>query len=375
MLRIVADDKIPFLKGILEPFAGVTYIPGKDINREVAAGADALLIRTRTRCDASLLAGTPVKFIGTATIGYDHIDCGFCENAGITWTNAPGCNASSVMQYMASALISVSKEKKMSLEGKTLGIIGAGHVGSQVETLAGLLGMKVLLNDPPRARREGCEKFTELNRLLERSDFVTMHVPLTMAGDEKTYHLMDTVMIGMMKPDAWLINTSRGEVVDSAALDAALSMGEIAGAILDVWEDEPKIDFELLRKVFIGTPHIAGYSADGKANGTSRVVRALCAHFGLPLVSWYPENLPEPLNNASIRINDLLTEDAAILHAILHTYDIRNDCTRLRENPADFEKLRNYYPVRREFQAYTVTGSNLKPAVKDKLVKLGFKVS
>lgn len=375
MLRIVADDKIPFLKGILEPFAEVAYLPGKAINHEVAAGADALLIRTRTRCDASLLTDTPVKFIGTATIGYDHIDCGFCQNAGITWTNAPGCNAASVMQYMASALISVSKERQISLEGKTLGIIGAGHVGTRVEILAGLLGMKVLLNDPPRAGREGCDKFTELNRLLKRSDFVTMHVPLTIAGNEKTFHLMDADTISMMKPDAWLINTSRGEVVDSAALNAALSGKKIAGAVLDVWENEPETDSELLRKVFIGTPHIAGYSADGKANGTARVVGALSAHFGLPLVSWYPENLPEPLNDVFIGINALQAEAAILQHVILHTYDIRSDCARLRENPADFEKLRNNYPVRREFQAYTVAGSNLKPDLKEKLVKLGFKVS
>jgi len=374
MSRIVADDKIPFLKGVLEPFAEVKYMPGSAISREIIPDADALLIRTRTRCDALLLEGTSVKFIATATIGHDHIDKEFCEKAGIAWTNSPGCNASSVMQYMASALVSLSRGKKISLLGKTLGIVGAGHVGQKVEMLAGILGMKVLLNDPPRERTERTGQFVDLKELLEQSDFVSLHVPLTHEGFDKTNHLLNSKTIGMMKPGAWLINTSRGEVVDSEALKSALYVKKLAGAILDVWEHEPKIDRELLDKVFLGTPHIAGYSIDGKANGTAMIVNALSRFFRLPLISWDPEQLPVPLNDLIINARSIQSGDEFLGNAILHTYDIRYDSNNLKTNPLDFETLRNNYPVRREFPAYFIEPGSISPEEIEKLAALGFNI-
>ena len=374
MLQIVADDKIPFLKGVLEPFADVKYLPGSAILYEDLLYADALLVRTRTRCDSSLLKGTPVKFIATATIGHDHIDKVFCEKAGIAWTNAPGCNASSVMQYMASALITIQKEKGIKLEGKTLGLVGAGHVGKLIQKLAGILGLNVLINDPPRERSEGPREFTGLQQLLTQSDFVTLHVPYTTAGVDKTHHLIGTTSLALMKPSAWLINTSRGEVVETQALKEALTRNKIAGAVIDVWENEPKIDRELLRKVFIATPHIAGYSADGKANGTAIIVRACSSFFGLPLTSWYPAVLPLPLNKQVLKKDHNESSADFLERAILHTYNILKDNDLVRLNPADFEKLRNNYFVRREFNAYSIQSAFLTTSEKEKFGKLGFRI-
>jgi len=190
-MKIVADDKIPFLRSVLEPYADVIYLPGRAITRKTLADADALLTRTRTKCTGELLRGTKVRFIGTATIGFDHIDTQFCEKNGITWTNAPGSNSSSVHQYMAAALLKMASEFRLSLKGKTIGIVGVGNVGSKVEKLAGILGMKILLNDPPRARKEGEKNFVSLIDILTESDIVTLHVPLNIVGEDSTWHLLN----------------------------------------------------------------------------------------------------------------------------------------------------------------------------------------
>ncbi|HSV76321.1 MAG TPA: 4-phosphoerythronate dehydrogenase, partial [Bacteroidales bacterium] len=293
MLKIVADHKIPFLAGVLEPYAKVVYLPGAQITRSDLMDADALVVRTRTRCHAELLEGTEVKIIASATIGHDHIDKEFCERKGIAWHSAPGCNSASVAQYIASALAMIAKKTGMKPENLTMGIIGAGNVGKKVIALCKTLGIRALVNDPPRQRAEGTGDFCSLPELIENSDIVTLHVPLTMSGPDKTFHLANEGFFGNMKPNGWLINTSRGEVVDSEALKTALRKQRIKGVILDVWENEPLIDLDLLEKVFLGTPHIAGYSADGKANGTAMTVQALSRFFGLGLDNWRPVNLPE----------------------------------------------------------------------------------
>lgn len=202
MIRIIADNKIPFLKGVLEPWASVEYLPGSQIDRNAAMQADAFLVRTRTKCNADLLSGTPVKFIGTATIGFDHIDTRWCEENNIRWTNAPGCNSSSVMQYIASALMQISFESELSLSRLTLGIVGVGNVGSKVMKLAQNLGMKVLLNDPPRQRKENNEIFVDLDQVLAKSDIVTLHVPLNKGGIDNTFHLFDGNAFNRMKEGA-----------------------------------------------------------------------------------------------------------------------------------------------------------------------------
>lgn len=362
MIKIIADDKIPFLKGVLEPYAEIKYLPGNQIDRNSIKGADALVIRTRTKCTPELLEDSDVKFIGTATIGFDHIDTGYCETNNIKWVNAPGCNSSSVQQYIAASLLKISREFRFRLRDKMIGIVGIGNVGSKVEKFCRAMGMKVLLNDPPRARAEGGKGFTDLNTLLGESDIVTLHVPLSFTGEDMTYHMMNEKTLKKLRRGAWLINTSRGEVAETHSLKKARTSGKLGGIVADVWENEPAIDTGLMQLSFIATSHIAGYSTDGKANGTSVVVNELSACFGLPVKDWYPANLPSPsdplvnINGKGKDVEDIVRE------AVEQTYNIGEDDLRLRFSPSDFEKLRGEYPVRREFPAYTVNleGSSVR---------------
>jgi erythronate-4-phosphate dehydrogenase len=374
-MKIVADDKIPFLRGALEPFAEVVYLPGRSISNEILKDAEALIIRTRTRCTESLLEETKVRFIGTATIGYDHIDTLYCAKHNIRWTSAPGCNSSSVQQYVTAALLKLAHDNNSDLYQKTIGIVGAGNVGSKVEKIARILGMKVLLNDPPRARKEGDNNFVSLEKILHESDIVTVHVPLTIVDEDVTYHLFNDLSFNKMKEGAWFLNTSRGEVTDTTALKKVLASGKLRGAVIDVWENEPDIDAELLDKAFIATPHIAGYSADGKANGTSMVVNSLCKYFGLPLENWYPGDVPVPANG-TIEIDGKGKSDNDIIgEAVFHTYDIREDDRKLRFKPADFEMQRSDYHVRREFTSFNVNLKNAGNKVQKKLEEIGFHVN
>jgi erythronate-4-phosphate dehydrogenase len=374
-MKIVADDKIPFLKGILEPFADIIYLPGQDITREHLMDADALLTRTRTKCNESLLNGTKVKFIATATIGYDHIDTTWCESNGIYWTNAPGCNSGSVYQYMASTLITLAHKFNFNLSDKSLGVIGVGNVGKKIVRLGELLGLRVLLNDPPRARKEGSCGFISLDGIIRECDIITCHVPLNMDGDDKTFHLMDEKILSRLNKGTILINCSRGEVVDNLALKKALQKNDrLEAAVLDVWENEPNLDIELLSKVTIATPHIAGYSADGKANGTAMSVQALSRFFNFPLKLWIPEEIPVPENIALTIDCTNKTMQEILSEAILFTYDITGDDSRLRQSIATFEKQRGNYPLRREFKAFKIKLLNSHSDVEQKIKNLGFQI-
>jgi erythronate-4-phosphate dehydrogenase len=334
--------------------------------------ADALLIRTRTKCTKELLEGTKVRFIGTATIGFDHIDTQYCEKVKIIWTNTPGCNSSSVYQYIASALFTMAEKHHFNLKDKTIGIIGVGNVGSKVEKFARNVGMNVILNDPPRARKEGDSKFMSLEKLLKESDIITIHVPLNCVGEDKTYHLIDNITIKNLINGTWLINTSRGEIADTLILKKALRSGKLTGAVIDVWENEPDIDYKLMKMTFIATPHIAGYSTDGKANGTSMVVKALSKFFNLPLPAWYPSDLPEPVDKIiSIDGRGKSTEDI-LREAVIHTYNISEDDRMLRSSLSDFEKQRGDYPVRREFPFYKLNLADCPTEVSEILKNLGF---
>ena len=372
MYRIAADMHIPFLKGVLEPFAHVTYLPGKEISRRHLIETDALLIRTRTRCDRNLLEGTKILFIGSATIGFDHIDTDYCRDRTITWVNAPGCNASSVMQYMASALAFIRRKHGKSLSLYTLGIVGVGNVGSRVETLARALGMNVLLNDPPRERSEGQEKFVPLRTVMEQADIITLHVPLSYNGPYRTWHLCDHSFFSQLKKKPVFINTSRGEVADTGAIREALRKGRIRSAILDVWENEPRIDPELLQMAEQATPHIAGYSLDGKANGTAMVVQALSRFLSLGIDDWYPPSIPAPAQHFidTRTYGDKLEE--VVLKCIESTYRIEEDSRKLKASPETFEEQRNQYPPRREFSAYTVIIPSALSLARDRLLALGF---
>jgi erythronate-4-phosphate dehydrogenase len=373
-MRIIADDKIPFLKGVLEPYADIEYVPGHLISNGELKTADALLVRTRTQCNKDLLKDTAVKFIGTATIGFDHIDTAYCDENGIVWKNAPGCNSSSVCQYVASALINLSERNNFPLCDRALGVVGVGNSGTKIVQMAELLGMHVYLCDPPRVRNEGVCGFISLDGILRESDLITFHVPLKYQGEDRTYHMINHEFIAKLNKGTYLINTSRGEIADSRALIEAVKNDLVAGIVLDVWENEPDIDTGMLDLASVGTPHIAGYSADGKAKGTAIVIRELSRHFGLGIDDWEPGPLPEPLNNEiPIDCNDLSDEEV-LGRAVSATYDILEDDHRLRNAPHQFEKLRETYPPRREFKAYTLVLNNAQNDLKRKCRKLGFKV-
>jgi len=258
-MKIVIDEKIPYIKGVFEPWADVVYSPGRAIDTRMVADADALIVRTRTKCDRHLLEGSKVKIVASATIGFDHLDTAWLEKAGIRWVNAPGCNSGSVMQYITAALFLLSSKHSLDLPSLTLGVVGVGNVGSKVVRAAKAIGMKVLQNDPPRQRREGGKEFLPLEILLAESDILSLHVPLTLEGEDMTWHLVNSAPLARLKRNCILINTSRGEVVDNTALRVALEERVLSDAVLDVWEGEPETDRRLVELVGVATPHIAGY--------------------------------------------------------------------------------------------------------------------
>lgn len=374
-MKIVCDNKIPFLRGVFEPWAEVVYLPGPETTPGVVRDADAVVTRTRTRCDAALLAGSSVRVVASATIGFDHIDTAWCEAHGILWRNAPGCNSSSVKQYVAAALCTLARRHSLRLDALTLGVVGVGNVGSKVAEAAALLGMRVLLCDPPRARAEGAEGFVDLDTLVAQSDIVTLHVPLLREGEDATWHLFDEARLAAMRPDQFLINSSRGPVVDGAALRAALQAKALRGAVLDVWEGEPEPDRALMELLDIATPHIAGYSADGKANGTRMSVRTVAAVLGLPLADWRPADIPAPAQPLAFTLDAAGKDRQEVLsEAILYAYDILADDRALRAHPERFEQLRGDYPVRREPTAFTLRLQGGDPALADALAALGFHI-
>lgn len=340
-MKIVADKNIPFLEGVFEPYAEVVYMDGSQIGHDDVVDADALIIRTRTRCNAELLDGTSVQLISTATIGMDHIDLQYCAERGIKVHNAEGCNAGGVMQYVFSALYGVAARKNIKLDGANFGIIGVGHVGSKVEAMAKYLGFNVLRCDPPRAAAEGEEGFCSLEYLLANSQIVTMHTPL----DETTRNMANEEFFMQLQPGTIFINASRGEVVDEDALKMAYP--KLGAAIIDTWNNEPDVDEELIELVDVATPHIAGYSFQGKQNGTASAVQSVAKHFGISeLYDFYPENdIPdhEPV------LLDLKGKKQGEIAAVFqYNYPIFTDDFRFRMEPDNFEKMRSNYQYRRE---------------------------
>lgn len=343
-MKIIIDKNIPYIKGALDTKADVEYLTYREMTPDAVRDADALIIRTRTKCNHQLLDGSKVKFIATATIGYDHIDTQYCDENGIKWTNAPGCNALSVTQYMASVLIYLAEKNNFELASKTLGIVGVGNVGSRVAKLAKGFGMKVLLNDPPRERAEGKGQFVSLQEIAEKADVIAFHPFLNFDGIDKTYHLADENFFNSVKRKPIIINASRGEVVDNNALKVAMEKGQVADVVLDCWENEPEIDLELLDKVALATPHIAGYSADGKANATTQSVQSVSRFFDLGLDDWQPDELPAGL--------DVNFKNHSIFDFFIETYDIVSESNYLKSSPETFELQRSNYPIRREPKAY-----------------------
>lgn len=336
-MKIIVDNKIPYIKEAIERIADeVVYLPGNAFTPQDVHDADALVIRTRTHCNRELLEGSSVKFIATATIGFDHIDVDYCREAGIVWSNCPGCNAGGVEQYLHAVFLLLKHEKGLDFKDTCLGIVGVGHVGSRIHRMAEDLGMKVLLNDPPRADK-GEKGFVDLSMLAQQCDIITFHTPLNRDGEYHTFHLADNDFFTSLQHQPVIINTCRGEVIDTNALLNAMKTGKVSDAVIDTWENEPHINRELLQKVFIGTPHIAGYSADGKANATRMSLEALCHFFCIDAAfTIVPPDMPSVVFSADAE------------EAYLQVYDPRRDYELLKASPEEFEQLRGNYPLRRE---------------------------
>ncbi len=341
-MKIVIDQAIPFIKGVFEDYADVLYRDGASISPADIQDADALVIRTRTVCNASLLEGSSVKIISTAAIGTDHIDLEYCRSKGIHVQNAAGCNSGAVCNYVMSGIYGVASRKRLNLAGATVGIIGAGNVGMRVARASRLLGLNVLLNDPPRAEAEGPALFCELDYLLRNSDIVTLHVPL----NQQTRGMADASFFSKMKLGSFFINASRGEVVDEQALVAASE--KFGAIIIDTWCGEPNVNLSLLEVADIATPHIAGYSYQGKLNGTSMAVRAVARYLGISeLYEFFPDPGGQPRDAVKLDLRG--KPQGRIASIIQYNYPIFTDDFMFRLNPSAFESLRGNYRYRREF--------------------------
>ena len=331
VMKIVVDSAIPFLRGVFEAYGEVVYLEGGEFTPEEVRDADVLIVRTRTRCDEALLGGSKVTMIATATIGFDHIDLDYCRNHNIEVATSAGCNARGVLQWVSATLATLAKSDGFAPQERTLGIVGVGNVGSLVKEYAESWGFRTICSDPPRKEREGGD-FVSLEEVLRKADIVTLHTPL----NDTTYHLVNRSNIGLLRKGAVLINASRGEVLESEA-----TRGEDVRFAVDVWEREPHIDSELLGKAIVTTPHIAGYSLQGKANASAMAVHAVARHFSLPLAEWYPEGVvpttPKPISWEEM------------CNTIECYCDLASESLQLRSNPEKFEALRNNYHYRDEY--------------------------
>ena len=344
-MKAVIDEKIPYLRDALASMGVVVVaLPGSAIGRNDLMDAQALFVRTRTRCDATLLEGTAVRFVGTATIGYDHIDAEYCRANDIYWTNAAGCNAGAVLQYVQSVIYSWSRDFGRDIEGLTLGVVGLGEIGSRVAAWAENAGMRVLANDPPKAAA-GYKGLVPLEQVAKECDIITFHPTLNADGEYRSWHLAGPEFLESLEQCKLFINASRGAVVDNAALLQVLEAGKVGCAAIDVWENEPDISIPLLNKVYIATPHIAGYSAEGKMNATTIVLREFVRYTG------YAGEVPQlrlaAPENPTVRA---VSES----EALLSIYSPLEDTAALKKAPWDFESLRNNYRLRREPVAYSI---------------------
>lgn len=377
-MKIVADENIPYAREAFGLLGDVTTAPGRSMDRDLVRDADLLFVRSITKVNAALLDETRVQFVGTATIGEDHVDKTYLSERGISFSSAPGCNANSVGEYLAAALLVLAESRGFQLCDRRLGIIGHGNVGKRVEQKARALGMDCVLNDPPLERETADAKYRPLDEIFD-CQIITAHVPLTKGGSDPTYHLLDAAFFERVRTGAIIINTSRGSVVDGSALRAALESGKVGASVLDVWEGEPNIDLDLLANLALATPHIAGYSFDGKVNGTRQVYEAACRHLGIE-PDWDPApHLPEP-DCPEVTVDGALPPQQALLKAVSAVYDIRNDDRAMRgiilkapgQRAGYFDQLRKEYPQRREFQN---THARVQPedtAIRQSLMGLGF---
>ncbi len=380
-MKIVADIAIPFLQHFFPPLGDITAIDGRDIGPAHVRDADVLLVRTVTRVNEALLTGSRVRFVGSPTSGTDHLDIAWLERAGIGWAAAPGCNARSVAEYVLSALLVLTESAGRTLDGMRAGIIGCGHVGSEVARILRGIGVECVLHDPPLQAAAGGAQYQSLSAALD-ADIVTLHVPLVRSGTFATAGLVDATFLDSVNPEAILINTARGEVVDETALLGALRTRPGLRAIIDVWTNEPAVNSGLLQAVDIATPHIAGYSTDGRLRASAVIADALCRFNGAQQHEALPPALPDP-GVPVVQIAPGMDRMTAVQLAVLSSYDVRSDAIVLRRlAPGDaaalargFSEARNTYPLRREFSAHSVRlPPGTLPDTRTALDALGFQL-
>ena len=370
-MKILVDENMPYAVELFSRLGNVQAVPGRPIPQDALNDADALMVRSVTKVNEALLAGKPVRFVGTATAGTDHVDDAWLQQQGIGFSAAPGCNAIAVVEFVFSSLLILAQRDGFQLRDKTVGIVGVGNVGSRLNARLRALGIRTLLCDPPRADRGDEETFSSLDQLVAEADILTFHTPLNMSGPYSTHHLVDADLLARLPADRILINACRGEVVDNAALLDALNGPKKLTAVLDVWEPEPDLSLALLDKVAIGTAHIAGYSLEGKARGTTQVFEACSQFIGQPQKVPLEELLPAP-EFPVVSFSGELNE-ARLLRLIHLVYDVRRDDAPLRRvagKAGEFDKLRKFYEERREWSSLKVICDN--PATVELLNKLGF---
>ncbi len=380
-MHVVVDNKNPHVEEAFRQFGTVQGCATREITKEVVREADAIIIRSETKVTKDLLEGSRVKFVGTATIGTDHVDLEYLHSQGIGFASAPGSNANSVAEYFVAAILTLAGRKGFNLSGKTLGVVGVGNVGSKIVRNARALGMRVLQNDPPLARETGNPSFVPLDDFME-ADIVTIHVPLTKAGTDPTFHLFGEERIRKMKAGAILINTSRGAVADGAALKRAVEAKHLGGVILDVWEGEPLVDVDLVKKIDIATPHIAGYSFDGKLAAVKMTYSAACKFFGQD-EQWTPGNSLPKASVDRIGVKGSFESPEEVLRKIVkQCYDIECDSRALQsvanvpleERRQFFARLRSEYRIRREFFNTIVELPGSMSSMAGTLKTIGFRV-
>lgn len=382
-MKTVACSNMPFVREAFETLGEVSMLDGRAIAAANVRDADLLAIRSTTQVDRALLDGSAVRFVGTATIGTDHMDIPYLESRGIHWCFAPGCNANSVGEYLTSALLCLAVRHGFSLDGRTLGVIGVGNVGRRVVEKARALGLRVLQNDPPRARAEpqSAAQFVPLERLLAEADIVTLHVPLTREGQDPTFHLADARFFAQMRRGAVFVDAARGAVVDTDHLLAAMDRGVVAHAVMDTWEGEPRFRPDLLARVDLGSPHIAGHSFEGKVAGTAMVYEAACRFLGRA-ATWSAEPLMPPPGVPEFALDAAgRSDEAALWDLVRAVYDVTEDDRLMRAAPDDpaerarhFDGLRKRYRERREFRFTRVTLRNASARLRGKVAGLGFRV-
>ncbi len=378
-MRILADENIPLIDAFFSAFGEIRRLPGRAIDRAALDGVEALLVRSVTRVDAGLLEGSRVRFVGTCTIGTDHLDLDYFRQRGIAWASAPGCNARGVVDYVLGSLLSLAEREGVDLASRCYGVVGAGQVGGRlVEVLRGL-GWRVLVCDPPRQAAEGGD-FVDLQTLLRECDVLSLHTPLCREGADSTWHLFGRGQLEQLRPGSWLINASRGEVIDNRALHEVLAARRDLQAVLDVWEGEPQADVALAERCHIATPHIAGYSLDGKLRGTAQVYRAFCAHLGVAPTVELDDLLP-PLWLGELVLDSSADPAWALAMLCRAVYDPRRDDADFRRSlsgdeqarRAAFDALRKHYPSRREIDSLRVrlVGEGEAPALRQVVRALG----